>query len=579
MKSRLILSSALLVAMAMGSPMWAAENAPTPASPMAVSSVVSAEQAIDHAIEREHALIESMKKYNPVVETYFQNVRPDEDLGTQPDGDKYFFGRVDMSDGVSEKFYTANFDGMTWKQLLKSPIKMVSSATSMQIAPMGFSHMIFIDRNGFDRAHYDFKFVRREFLGEVRTMMFEVTPKTSKDHGRFLGRIWVEDEGYNVVRFNGVYTNPTSRSYYFHMDSWRANVRPGVWVPSHVFSEEQGLEYRAFGKSHFKAQVRLWGYDLHAAGNQQEFSTMTVDSPAVKDEAAAAADNSPVESFRQWQREAENNILDKLERSGLLAPEGDLDKVLATVVNNLEITNNLDIQPEVRCRVLLTSPLESFTVGHTIVISRGLLDVLPDEASLASVMAHELAHIVAGDGDQTKFAFADKTLFADDHSFHEFGFARTPEQEQEADKKAIDLLKNSPYKDKLASAGLFLRQLQARAAGMPELTKARIGNGLVRNGTVTRMTDLMNSAPELHARDTQQIAALPLGGRIKIDAWDDHVEMSKAKNVALISPKEKFPLEITPYTPRLTRQKSGDSKAEAPKPAAEPKMASNGGTD
>jgi peptidase M48-like protein len=581
MKSRLLLSSALLVAAAMSSSMWASENTPAPALPTA-SSVVSAEQAIDRAIDREHALVESMKNYRPVVETYFQNVRPDQDLGTQPDGDRYFLGRMDMSDGVTEKFYTANFDGTTWKQLLKLPFKTVSSATSLQIAPMGFSHMIFIDRNGFDRAHYDFKFVRREFLGEVRTMMFEVTPKATKDHGRFLGRIWVEDQDYNIVRFNGVYTNPASRSYYFHMDSWRANVRPNVWVPSHVYSEEQDLQYRAFGKSHFKAQVRLWGYDLHAAGNQQEFSTMTVDSPAVKDEAAAAADNGPVESFRQWQREAENNILDKLERAGLLAPEGELDKVLATVVSNLEITNNLDIQPEVRCRVLLTSPLESFTVGHTIVISRGLLDVLPDEASLASVMAHELAHIVAGDGDQTRFAFADKTLFDDDHSFHEFGFARTAQQEGDADHKAIDLLKNSPYKDKLSTAGLFLRQLQARAAGMPELTRARIGNGLVTGTSVTRMAELMSTAPELRARDTQQIAALPLGGRVKIDAWDDHVEMSKARQVALISPKEKFPLEITPYTPRLTRMRSADSKAET-KPATEtkptePKLASNTGS-
>ena len=56
-----------------------------------------------------------------------------------------------------------------------------------------------------------------------------------------------------------------------------------------------------------------------------------------------------------------------------------MDKTLETVVNNLEVTNNLDI--DVHCRVMLTSTLETFSIGHTIVISRGLLDVLPDEAS------------------------------------------------------------------------------------------------------------------------------------------------------------------------------------------------------
>ncbi len=52
---------------------------------------------------------------------------------------------------------------------------------------------------------------------------------------------------------------------------------------------------------------------------------------------------------------------------------------------------------------------------------------------------------------------------------------------------------------------------------------------------------------------TDQIAALPLGGRIKLDPWTDQVEMAKAKPVALVSAKEKMPFEITPFFPYLTR--------------------------
>jgi len=36
------------------------------------------------------------------------------------------------------------------------------------------------------------------------------------------------------------------------------------------------------------------------------------------------------------------------------------------LVSNLEVTNNLDFQPEVHCRCLMTSTLESFTIGHTL---------------------------------------------------------------------------------------------------------------------------------------------------------------------------------------------------------------------
>jgi hypothetical protein len=206
----------------------------------------------------------------------------------------------------------------------------------------------------------------------------------------------------------------------------------------------------------------------------------------------------------------------------------------------------------VRCRILLTSPLESFTIGHTIVMSRGLLDVLPDEASLAMVLAHELSHIVLGHKFDTKTAFNDRMFFADEDSFARLDFKHRPAEEDAADAKAVELLKNSPYKDKLGSAGLFLRALQDRAPVLPSLIRPHLGNSLA-SGKSIRMSALLASAPELQPQRTDQIAALPLGGRIKLDPWTDQLEMAKAKPVPLTSPKEKMPFEITPFFPYLTR--------------------------
>lgn len=121
------------------------------------------------------------------------------------------------------------------------------------------------------------------------------------------------------------------------------------------------------------------------------------------------------------------------------------------------------------------------------------------------------------------------------------------------DKRAIAFLKNSPYKDKLDSAGLFLRQLDARAPYLANLSKPRLGNGLTACNRVVRMTELMNAAPALQIRDLRQVAALPLGGRIKMDPWDDPVELMKTKPVPLQSIREKMPFEIAPVIPHLTR--------------------------
>jgi hypothetical protein len=99
-----------------------------------------------------------------------------------------------------------------------------------QYQPLGFSWMIFADRNDFDRQHYDFHYARREFLGDVRCLVFDLTPKKDAGRGRFLGRIWVEDQDFTIVRLNGTYAHPSRNSYYFHMDSWRLNLVPGYWV-------------------------------------------------------------------------------------------------------------------------------------------------------------------------------------------------------------------------------------------------------------------------------------------------------------------------------------------------------------
>ena len=77
-------------------------------------------------------------------------------------------------------------------------------------------------------------------------------------------------------------------------------------------------------------------------------------APQTDDQSDQPGQISPVESARAWESEAEDNVIQRLERAGLLAPEGEVDKVLETVVTNLEITNSLDIQPPVRCRILLT---------------------------------------------------------------------------------------------------------------------------------------------------------------------------------------------------------------------------------
>jgi hypothetical protein len=501
---------------------------------------------MDRVIQREHLFLAQMRHMRPMVETYLQDLKPDGSGNPQPAKDQYFLGRLDMSDGPEDTSFVGQ-PGFGRRMANK-----LTGLYSMHFLPLGFAQMVVLDTD-FQKKYYDFTFVRREFLGEVRCLVIDVQPKESAPPGRFMGRIWVEDQEYSIVRFNGTYYPHPKTSFYLHFDSWRLNMRPGAWLPAYIYSEETDMKTSLGHSLHFRAQTRLWGYDLKGLNKNAEFTQILVDSPqSVKDQSDAAADASPVVAERMWERQAEDNAIERLQKIGLIAPPGEVDKILLTVVNNLLVTNNIDLQSDVRCRVLLTSPLETFTIGHTIVVSRGLLDVLPDEASLAMILSHEVSHIVLGHKSDTKLAFNDRMFFPDEDSFQRLEFKRRTSDEEAADTKALELLKNSPYKDKLGSAGLFLRALQQSAPQLPNLIRPHLGNSLASNKDI-RMSALLASAPQLEPQRTDQIAALPLGGRIKLDPWTDQVEMAKAKPVPLTSAKEKMPFEITPFFPYLTR--------------------------
>jgi hypothetical protein len=526
----------------------------TKSASLSILAPVSFDRMVDRVVQREREFVATMKSMHPLVETYIQNLHEEKDHLVAPASDQYFLGRLDLSDGPSDQLFEKRRPGLG--RYIPNPL---SGILFRGFMPVGFAQMVMVDAD-FQKTNYYFNYVRQEFLGEVRCIVVDVQPKEGAVKGLFTGRIWVEDRDFNIVRFNGTYTAHSRYSYYLHFDSWRLNLQPGLWLPAFIYSQESDTRPSTppFHTLNFKAQTRLWGYDVESLKHNQELTQIQVDT--VQDRSESGKDAGPVEAERMWERLAEDNALDHLQKIGLLAPAGEVDKVLQTVVNNLIITNNLEILPNVRCRVLLTSPLESFTIGHTIVISRGLLDVLPDEGSLAMILAHELSHIALGHRINTNLAFNDRFFFPDQNTFQRLDFQRNASDEAAADRKALALLANSPYKDRLSNAGLFLKALQSRAPELTSLIRPHLGNQLG-SGKTIRMSALLGSAPQLEPKRIDQIAALPLGGRIKLDPWSNRVELMPAEHVALLSPQEKMPFEVGPFFPYLSRLGGGQIEA------------------
>src|SRR6266852_2516970 len=189
-------------------------------------AAASLNDVVDRVVQREHLFLAQMRHMRPMVETYLQYLKDDKEGVTQPTKDQYFLGRLDMSDGPEDTSFTGQ-PGFGHRM-----VSHLTGIYAMHFLPLGFAQMVVLDTD-FQRKYYDFSFVRREFLGELRCLVIDVQPKMGA---------------------------------YLHFDSWRLNLRPGTWLPAYIYSEESNLKTGLAKGLHFKAQTRLWGYDLHGLG-------------------------------------------------------------------------------------------------------------------------------------------------------------------------------------------------------------------------------------------------------------------------------------------------------------------------
>ena len=200
---------------------------------------------IDKAIAREAVVVKTLKERTPIVETYIQNMKTDAVMGQTPESDVHFLGRVNFGKVINDNSFAEGTKpdekGSKVGGLFKHSLGYLtglSSSLHMSYNQAGFVQMLLVDSNSFNRTMYQFSFVRNDFLGTIPTVVFDVAPSKGQT-SRFFGRIWIERNSGNIVRFNGDFTGSEKdiREFY-HFDSWRTNVQEGLWLPTSVYIEE-----------------------------------------------------------------------------------------------------------------------------------------------------------------------------------------------------------------------------------------------------------------------------------------------------------------------------------------------------
>lgn len=420
---------------------------------------------------KEQAMISRLAAIPFVTETYLQSLghRQRKGLDRALDegserviDDLYFLDRVDFGRAYGE---TPTEKVLFGERPRRRRFIEKSAGALEHIFPAGFLSMLFVDLYGFNADLYSLNYKGKENIAKTECLIFSVAPLIERDSGRFRGEIWIDSSSYGIVRAKGVFTGPYERWYrgsakYFHFDSWRERVGDGWWLPNVTYFDERRT-FRTDGNLdfHYRGYAILWRqHDERSSSlpaNKTEHATSTVD-----DLPRPLSQNGPVA---------------RLEADGLLAVSGPEEQRLNRVVEQIGPISFHKIE----CRVLLTTPLEMFAVGDVIVVSRGLLNVIPDDPVLAVMLARQVAHIVLG---HTLAAGSfPHSLFdrRENKDFGGFGISWRPEQERAADLETAVLLKGSIFENAVADTSAFLIALKSQSHRFPNLVLPRFGAGVI----------------------------------------------------------------------------------------------------
>jgi hypothetical protein len=512
---------------------------------------------IAKAIQHETAILAEIRKSSPIVETYIQRDAIADDGPSAPVSDHYFISRATVKKALDADIFIRRDQKKTQvKRGIGAVSAFVRTRNGVYQAD-GFLDMVTPDQKHFDLKHYTFSYSGHEFLGTVRAHVFDVAA-IKPSPGSFTGRVWIEDEGGNIVRFDGTFQGDHNPKHprYLHFASWRTNVQPGLWLPSAIFTED------SVESTELKAVTHFWGYSLVSSRELYASDNTSIHVNDVKDVSKDSPDVSPIEASHLWYSQAEKNVLDRLTAGGIIAPDSSIDAVLQQIATNIMVPNDISFSSPVRCRVILTTPLEATTAGDTILLSKGLIDSMPNEASLASIIAMELAHLELGHRVDTAYAFSDRLQFQDDATYLRLKLRHSDKDNTAAAAKAVELLKNSIYAKKLPDAGLFYEQLAVSAKALHGLADAQLGDSLLNHDGAPWLAALETGAPQLMPSNLSQVAALPLGSNTVTNPWTDRVRLIDAARYAPRGTFDKLPFEVTPVYYRLSRYGSSNTQAK-----------------
>ena len=404
----------------------------------------------------ENEMIAQFAKQRPIVETYVQSLDPDARPEPVMD-DAYFLRRVEINPDSPHKRIEESYGlGGT----ARSRRIAVNNGEHWPLHPAGFVEMLFPDISDFSRKSYRLTFEAQDTLGNTECLRIAVEPTASALSGQFAGELWVDAAGFRIVRIRGTFVRKRSNFVGKYLDilnfnadtpvdlqfdSWRQEVAPGIWMPAHTYFDD-GLTWdkgQLRASYHYRGHTWTWGYGEHA--------------------------EAPLTSAKETMADP----LSKLQSAGLIAHPSVSERELESMLSDLSAKSH--IRPgDVRVHILMTTPIELFSVGNDIVVSRGLLNIVPNRSILVGLLAREMVHVM----QRTRSTLPNAAEVFDDRRSSDFhGFAAGPKgtAAEENHRACLEVFAGTPYADSIDEAESFLEELEILSRQLPNLLHGGFG--------------------------------------------------------------------------------------------------------
>jgi TonB family protein len=165
--------------------------------------------------------------------------------------------------GEYHRVSTFTFDDMgnRFEKISFFPMSSMPEITQEDIDDLGGVEPFALEPSKIDR--YNIRYAGKEKIDELNLFIFDVSPKVMPNpktkERLFSGRIWVEDQDYQIVKTKGKGVPETKTNKFPTVETYREHIDGRYWFPTYSYADEE-LIFENGGSLHVRMKVRYMDF-------------------------------------------------------------------------------------------------------------------------------------------------------------------------------------------------------------------------------------------------------------------------------------------------------------------------------